>query len=194
MVYDYHNSISRDPNYLYVYNVQTARYFQDLSHFNKQGLIKFRRNINKNLIPVDPTFLQEVYTNYTKYSSKISKSTTIPYNNMMVHKIFDKDTYYIGNEDRYIYWNVLPDQEKYSMFLYYLSTEGKALTRFKNIYYDSFYDDTKDINSNMTQYYKNNNSPKNMDLISEKQQFSDFYSKTCKNERKNRTEFFLLCT
>ena len=117
--------------------MQTAQYFQDPSYLKKQGLIKFGRNTNKNLIPVDPTSLHEVYTSYTKFSNKISKSTTVPYNNMMVRKNFDKDIYYIGNEDRYIYWNVFPDQEKYSRFLYYLSTEGKAPTSFKNMYYDS---------------------------------------------------------
>ena len=90
---------------------------------------------------------------------------------MMVHKIFDKDIYHIGNEDRYIYWNVFPDQEKYSKLLYCLSTKGKAPKSFKNMYYDSSYDDTKDVHSNMTQYYKDENSPKNMDLISEKQHF-----------------------
>ena len=89
---------------------------------------------------------------------------------MMVRKIFDKDIYYIGNEDRYIYWNVFPDQEKYSKFLYYLSTEGKAPTSFKNMYYDSSYDDTEDVHSNMSPYCKDENSPKNMDLNSEKQQ------------------------
>ena len=31
---------------------------------------------------------------------------------------------------------------------------------------------------NMTQYYKDKNSPKNMDLNSEKQQFSDFFEDT----------------
>ena len=91
--YDYYNSIPRDPNYLYGYNVQTAQYFQDPSYFKKQSLIKFGRNTNKNLIPVDPTSLQEVYTNYTKCSSKICKSSTIPYNNMIVHKKFDKEIY-----------------------------------------------------------------------------------------------------
>ena len=129
--YDYYNSIPRYPNYLNGYNVQTTQYFQDPSYLKKQGLIKFGRNTNKNLIPVDPTSLQEVYTSYTKYSSKISKSTTVSYNNIMVRKNFDKDIYYIGNEDRYIYWNVFPDQEKYSKFLYYLSTEGKTPTSFK---------------------------------------------------------------
>ena len=54
----------------------------------------------QELVPVDPTFLQEVYTNYTKYSSKISQSTTMPYNNMIVRNNFDKDIYYIGVEFR----------------------------------------------------------------------------------------------
>ena len=86
--YDYYNSMPRDLNYLYGYNMQTARYFQDPSYLKKQGLIKFGRNTNKNLIPVDPTSLQEVYTSYTKFPNKISKSTTVPYNNIMVRKNF----------------------------------------------------------------------------------------------------------
>ena len=69
----------------------------------------------------------------------------------MVCENFDKDIYYIGNEDRYIYWTVFPDQEKYSEFLYYLSMEGKVPSRFKNIDYDSSYDDTEDTNSDVTQ-------------------------------------------
>ena len=46
----------------------------------------------------------------------------------MVHKNFVKDIYYIGSENKYIYWNVFPDEEKYSKILYYLSTEGNAPT------------------------------------------------------------------
>ena len=74
--------------------------------------------------------------------------------------------------------------------MYYLSTEGKTPTSFKNMYYHSSYDDTEDVHSNMSPYCKDENSPKNMDLNSEKQQFSDFYSNTRKNERKNRTKIF----
>ena len=118
--YDYYNSIPRDPNYLYGYNVQTARYFQDPSYLKNQGLIKFGRNTNKNLIPVDPTSLQEVYTSYTKFSNKISKSTTVPYNNIMVRKNFDKDIYYISNEDRYIYWNVLRSRKIFKIFVLFI--------------------------------------------------------------------------
>ena len=35
-------------------------------------------------------------------------------------------------------------------FLYYLSTEEKAPTSFKNMYYDSSNDDTEDVHSNMS--------------------------------------------
>ena len=67
----------------------------------------------------------------------------------------------------------------------------KTPTSFKNMYYDSSYDDTKDVHSNMSPYCNYENSPKNTDLNSEKQQSSDFYSKTRKNEHKNRTKIFL---
>ena len=60
----------------------------------------------------------------------------------------------------------------------------------KNMYYDSSYDNTEDVHSNMSPYCNDENSPKNMDLNSEKQQSSDLYLNTRKNERKNRTKNF----
>ena len=92
--YDYYNQKLRRANYLYGYNVQTAQYFQDPSYSKDQGLIKFGRNTNENLVPVDPTDLQEVYTKYAKYPNNIGKSTTVPYNNLMVRKNFEKDILY----------------------------------------------------------------------------------------------------
>ena len=86
--YDYYNQKLRSSNYFYGYNVQTAKYFQDPTYLEDQGLIKFGRKTNKNIIPVDPTDLQEVYTKYVKYSTKNSKSMTVPYINLMVCKNF----------------------------------------------------------------------------------------------------------
>ena len=70
--------------------------------------------------------------------------------------------------------------------------EGKAPIQFKNTYYDPTYDDAEDANSDVTQYNKNKNPPKNMDLISEKPQFFNFYSETRKNERKTVLKTFVM--
>ena len=189
--YDYYNQKLRSPNYQYGYNVQTARYFQDSTYTEDQGLIKFGRNTNLNLIPVDPTPLREVYTRYVNYPSENGKSTTVPYNNLMVRKNFDKDIYYIGNGSKYLYWNVFPDEEKYSRFVYYLSTVGEVPTSFKNLYYDFSYDENE-----YGQYEdKGNNNNKNsleiIDLNSDDRGFLDFYSHSRKNERENPTREFL---
>ena len=68
----------------------------------------------------------------------------------------------------------------------------KPLQVLKNIHYDSSYDDTEDVHSNRSPYCNDENSPKNMDLNSEKQQFSDLNSNTRKNERKNRTKICMM--
>ena len=174
--YDYYNQKLRSPNYQYGYNVQTARYFQDSTYTEDQGLIKFGRNTNQNLIPVDPTPLQEVYTKYVKYPTEIGKSTTVPYNNLMVRKKIDKDIYYIGNGSKYLYWNVFPDEEKYSRFVYYLSTEGNVPTSFKNRYYDFSYDENESGRYEDEVHNNNKNSLKNIDLNSDDRGFLDFHS------------------
>ena len=38
------------------------------------------------------------------------------------------------------YWNVFPDEDKNSTFLYYLSTVGNTSDKFENIYYEPNYE------------------------------------------------------
>ena len=117
--YDNFNKKFRNPDYAYGYNIQTAKYLRDPTKFEQEGLIKFARRNNMNLvIPTEPTTLHEVYSKYTRYPHKIGKSTTVPYNNIMVHKNFDRDIYYIGGGTKFTYWNVFPNEEKCSKYMY----------------------------------------------------------------------------
>ena len=109
----------------------------------------------------------------------------------MVRKNFEKDIYYIGSGNKYLYWNIFPDEEKYSKILYYLSTEGKVPTSFKNLYYDFSYNKNDDEQYEDQFQSKSKNSLKNMDLDSEKQVISDFHSCSRRNVRETPTrEFF----
>ena len=95
-------------------------------------------------------------------------------------------------ENKYLYWNVFPDEEKHSKFLYYLSTEENVPTSFKNLYYDFSYDKYDEEQYEDQLRCKNKNSLKNMDLNSEKQGVSDLHSFSRRNVRGNTTRNFLV--
>ena len=98
-----YNKKFRNPDYAYEYNFQTAKYLQDPTKIDQEGLIKFERRNDMNLIPTESTTLHEVYSKYTRYPYKIGKSTTVPYNNIMVRKNFDRDIYYIEGGTKFSY-------------------------------------------------------------------------------------------
>jgi len=78
----------------------------------------------------------------------------------MVCKFFDKDIYYIGSGSKYLYWNIFPDEEKYSRFSYYLSTERNVPTSFKNLYYNFSYNENEYGRYEDEVHDNNNNSLK----------------------------------
>ena len=55
--YDGYNKKFRDPLYSYWYRLHTSRYFHDPKYRFEQGLIKFSRASNKDLVETEPTYL-----------------------------------------------------------------------------------------------------------------------------------------
>ena len=141
-----------------------------------------------NLIPTEPTTLHEVYSNYTRYPYKIGKSTTVPYNNIMVRKIFDRDIYYIGSDTKFTYWNVFPNEEKCSKYMYYLSTEGTVPASFENFYYDEDYDAQTLSKQKYRHILKKENSLKTTDLEVQNCEKKTFYLNPRDNPHRRRTK------
>ena len=160
--YDHYNKKLQNPDYAYGYNFLTTGYYQDSTRNNNQGLINFERNNNKNLIPTKPTTLHEIFSKYTRYLHKAGKSTTVQYNNLMVHKNFEQDIFYIGNTKKYSYWNVFPNKES-SRFMYSLSTNENVPVGFENLYYDEKYDMHRSDTLNISRTNKLKNSEENPD-------------------------------
>ena len=71
--YDDYNQQIRDPKYTYGYKIHTARYLRDKNYHNENSLIQFKRKNNQNLVPVEPTYIFEVFTPYNRDSSFNSK-------------------------------------------------------------------------------------------------------------------------
>ena len=55
---------------------------------------------------------------------------------------------YVGLGEKYTYWNVFPDEDKNSQFLYYLSTVGNTSDKFENIHYELDYEKGRTPNYN----------------------------------------------
>ena len=85
-------------------------------------------------------YLHKVYSKYTIYDYNQGKSVLVPYNNILVHKIFEKDLLYIGLGEKYTYWNVFLYEDRNPQFWYYLSTVGNMSDKFENICYDCNYE------------------------------------------------------
>ena len=113
--------------------------YHDPKYRFEQGLIKFSRASNKDLVETEPMYLHKVYSKYTIYDYNQGKSVLVPYNNILVHKIFEKDLLYIGLGEKYTYWNVFLDEDRNSQFLYYHSTVGNTSDKFENIHYEPDY-------------------------------------------------------
>ena len=138
----------------------------------------------------EPTTLHEVYSKYTRYPYKIGKSTTVPYNNIMVRKNFDRNIYYIGGGTKFTYWNVFPNEEKCSKYMYYLSTEGKVQASFENLYYDKDYDAQTLSKQKYRHILKKENSLKTTDLEAQNCEKKTFYSDPQENVHEDCTKKF----
>ena len=79
--YDSYNKKLQNPDYANGYNIQTARYYQHPMRNNNQGLIKFERNNNKNLIPTKPRTLLIIFTYKTSKHEHVNMicHTSQPY-------------------------------------------------------------------------------------------------------------------
>ena len=102
----------------------------------------------------------------------------MPYNNILVHKNFEKDLLYIGLGEKYTYWNVFPKEDKNSQFLYYLSTVGNTSEKFEDIYYELDCKKGRTLNYNNQDFHIKKKSEKNVAPDSEDFR-SQFCSKIC---------------
>ena len=137
--YDNYNWQNRDPKYTYGYKIHTARYLRDKNYFNDDYLIQFKRKSHLNLVPVEPTYIFEVFTPFTKDSSTTRTYKYIPYNNIQVRNNFKPYIYHICRGNRYSYWHTIPQENPHERFTYELSIEGNSSAIFENLYYDSTY-------------------------------------------------------
>ena len=186
--YDSYNQKYRDALYSYGYKIHTANYLKDPKCKNHKGLIKFCRASNQDLLEPEPTYLHKVFSKYTRYDNKFARSSSVPCNNLMVRKNFEKDLYYIGPGEKYTYWNVFPEEDKQSRFCYYLSTIGNSNLEYENMYYEIDYDLGEDLRYNTNEGIKNKNSDQNMASDSENMTEENFIQDSRTKVRKCSTE------
>ena len=186
--YDSYNQKYRDALYSYGYKIHTANYLKDPKCKNHKGLIKFCRASNQDLLEPEPTYLHKVFSKYTRYDNKFARSSSVPCNNLMVRKNFEKDLYYIGPGEKYTYWNVFPEEDKQSRFSYYLSTIGNSNLEFENMYYEIDYDLGENLHYNTNEGLRNKNSDQNMASDSKNVTEENFIQNSRNKVRKCSTE------
>ena len=188
--YDGYNKKFRDPLYSYWYRLHTSRYFHDPKYRFEQGLIKFSRASNKDLVETEPTYLHEVYSKYIIHYHNQGKSVSVPYNNILVYNIFEKDLLYIGLCKKYTYWHVFPDEDKNSQFLYYLSTIEDTSDKFENIYYEPNYEKEHTSIYDSIKFSNQKNAQKNVAPDSEDISEPIFLKNSCTFSRNSPTGHF----
>ena len=130
-----------------------------------QGLNKFGWKTNNNLIPVDPTDLQEVYTKYVKYPTRIVsqqqyhiiiwwyiKTLSRIYTTLVV-----RTSTYTG-----MYFQMKKNIQKFCTI--YLQKGMHLRTSFKNMYYKFSYNNNGRGQYKGQAHLKNKNSLKNIEL------------------------------
>ena len=152
--YDQYNRQIRDLKYTYGYKIHTAKYLKDKNYSNKKSLIQFMRKSNHELIPVQPTYVFEVFTPFTRDSSATRNYKYIQYNNIQVRNNFKPYIYHICKGDRYSYWYTVPQENPQERFSYELSIKGRNSAIFENLYYDRSHTNTEwDNYSNLTEAF-----------------------------------------